>query len=197
MPTPPRILIIYAHSDPHRSRVNRKLADAAKTLPNVRVHDLYETYPDFHIDTSFEQQLLTTSDLVIFQHPIQWYGMPSLLKEWVDVVLEHGWAYGVDGTALRGKDFWLVVSTGGMADSYQPTGYHRHPFSAFLPPFKQTAELCGMRWLPPYILHGAHHASEDVVAAHVDTYVTRLRSYPAWPGLAEISHPVNDAPEAR
>lgn len=190
MPPLPQILVIYAHPAPHRSRINRRLAHAAKNLPNVHVHDLYETYPDFHIDISFEKNLLTSADLLVFQHPIQWYSMPSLLKEWVDVVLEQGWAYGPNGNALHGKDFWLVTSTGGAADSYQATGYHGHPFSAFLPAFKQTAELCGMRWLPPLVFHGAHQTSEDIVEAHIDTYLQRLRTYPNWAELKEAGYPV-------
>lgn len=184
MSVSPRILILYAHAAPHRSRVNRLLADAARTLPHVHVHDLYETYPDFHIDVAHEQALLTDADLVVFQHPIQWYGTPALLKEWFDVVLEHGWAYGSGGVALQNKGYWLVATTGGSHESYQESGHHQRPFSAFLPPFKQTARLCGMHWLPPHILHGAHQTDDASVAAHVARYRERLASYPHWPELA-------------
>jgi glutathione-regulated potassium-efflux system ancillary protein KefF len=186
MSPPPRIIILYAHSAPHRSRVNRRLAEAALTMPNACVHDLYEAYPDFDIDVPREQALLSEADLVVFQHPIQWYSMPALLKEWVDVVLEHGWAYGEDGNALRNKDFWLVATTGGPHESYQESGYHHNLFSAFLPPIRQTVELCGMRWLPPYILHGAHHVDDDTVAAHIAHYRERLATYPHWPELNPI-----------
>lgn len=183
MSASPSILVLYAHSAPHRSRVNRRLVEAASTVPNVRLHDLYETYPDFNIDVAHEQALLADADLVIFQHPIQWYSAPALLKEWFDVVLEHGWAYGTGGTALRGKHYWLVATTGGASESYQETGYHRRPFSAFLPPFEQTARLCGMHWLPPYILHGAHQTDDATVEAHVARYRERLATYPHWPEL--------------
>jgi glutathione-regulated potassium-efflux system ancillary protein KefF len=176
---PPRILILYAHSAHQHSSVNRRLVETVRTLPHVHVHDLYETYPDFHIDVPYEQALLAESDLIVFQHPIQWYGMPSLLKEWVDAVLEDGWAYG-SGSALHGKDFWLVVTAGGTQQAYTDNGYHRHPFSAFLPPFQQTALLCGMRWLPPLVLHGARQADATVVDEHVLHYRQRLVSYPDW-----------------
>jgi putative NADPH-quinone reductase len=191
MPLLPRILVIYAHSAPHRSRINRQLVEAAKTLSNVQVRDLYELYPDFHIDIPQEQELLASADLVIFQHPIQWYSMPALLKEWFDMVLEHGWAYGPGGDALRGKDFWLVATTGGIAESYQESGYHRHSFSAFLPPFEQTAQLCGMRWITPHILHGAHQVDENAVNAHIAHYLERLRNYPHWPELGQAHNDAN------
>jgi glutathione-regulated potassium-efflux system ancillary protein KefF len=176
----PRILILYAHAAPRRSRVNRQLADAAATLPQVRLHDLYEAYPDFDIDVPAEQALLEAADLIVFQHPIQWYGMPALLKQWVDIVLEDGWAYGAQGTALHGKDFWLVATAGGELGAYQDNAYHGYSFDAFLPPFKQTAQLCGMRWLEPLILFGARQASDQAVEKHVAHYRARLQSYPDW-----------------
>jgi glutathione-regulated potassium-efflux system ancillary protein KefF len=185
-----RILILYAHPTPHHSRVNRRLVEAAQAVPNVRVHNLYETYPDFYIDTQREQALLADADLIVFQHPIQWYSMPSLLKEWVDVVLEYGWAYGPEGTALRGKDFWLVATTGSVEESYQAGGYHGHEFPAFLPPIQQTALLCGMRWLPPLILHGAQKVDDAVIDTHVAAYLQRLVSYPDWPELAATGYPL-------
>ena len=82
--------------------------------------------------------------------------MPPLMKLWVDDVLAFGWAYGPGGNALRGKDLWLVATTGGPEDSYRPDSYNRYFFDAFLPPYEQTAALCGMRFLPPLMLHGAH-----------------------------------------
>jgi putative NADPH-quinone reductase len=183
MSSAPRILVVYAHPTHRYSKVNRRLIDAARSLPNVLVDDLYETYPDFYIDVEREQTSLAGADLIVFQHPIQWYSMPSLLKEWVDVVLEDGWAYGPSGTALLGKDFWLVATTGGPGESYHETGYHRHSFSAFLPPIEQTIDLCGMRWLPPLILHGAHQVDDAVVEAHAERYRQRLATYPDWPEL--------------
>lgn len=183
-----RILILYAHPSSEQSRANRALAAAARALPNVRVHDLYEAYPDFYIGVQHEQQSLAAADLIVFQHPIQWYGMPSLLKEWVDTVLEYGWAYGAGGSALRGKDFWLAATTGSPQDSYREGGRHGHDFSAFLPPFRQTARLCGMRWRPPHILHGADQVDEHALARHVEAYQARLRAYPDWPDQETAQH---------
>ncbi len=186
---PPGILVVYAHPTAHSSRVNRLMADAARTLAHVNVHDLYDTYPDFDINVRQEQALLGKADLIVFQHPIMWYSMPSLLKEWLDVVLETGWAHGHGGTALHGKDFWLAATAGGSNESYQAGGYHGREFSAFLPPFQQTAALCGMRWLPPYILHGAHRVDDAAVARHVEGYLAQLADYPNWCGAATVHFP--------
>jgi glutathione-regulated potassium-efflux system ancillary protein KefF len=112
--------------------------------------------------------------------------MPPLMKLWLDEVLAFGWAYGPEGTALQGKDLWLVTSTGGADDSYQPSSYNRYHFEAFMPAYEQTATLCGMRFLPPMALHGAHRVSGDELSAHAQTLAERLHSYPAWPELDDL-----------
>jgi glutathione-regulated potassium-efflux system ancillary protein KefF len=100
--------------------------------------------------------------------------MPALLKEWIDVVFESGWAYGNGATGLKGKGYLLAVTTGGAADAYRPGGAHGYDFADFLPPYRQTARLCGMQWQEPLVLHGAHHASDAEVAAHVRRFIERI-----------------------
>ena len=191
MPSPD-VLVITAHPQMEQSRINRRLMQAAARQPaaesgsTVLVRDLYSLYPDYLIDVPAEQELLLEAKLIVWQHPIQWYSMPPLMKLWVDEVLAFGWAYGPGGTALRGKDLWLVATTGGPQDSYHPDSYNRYFFDAFLPPYEQTATLCGMRFLPPLVLHGAHKADEAEVQEHLEVYLQRLNSYPRWPELDEL-----------
>ncbi len=135
--------------------------------------------------------------LLVLMHPVQWYSMPALLKLWLDEVLTFGWAYGPGGTALQGKDLWLVATTGGPESSYHPASYNRYFFDAFLPPYEQTAALCGMRFLPPLVLHGAQRASEEAVSTHVKIFQDRLRSYPHWAELADLAQcPACEVPAA-
>ena len=183
------VLVLIAHPQMEQSRVNRRLTRALAALPGasgVQLRDLYTLYPDYLIDIEAEQAALGAARLVVWQHPVHWYSMPPLMKLWVDEVLAFGWAYGPGGTALRGKDLWLVLSTGGPEDSYHPASYNRYRFEAFLPPYEQTAVLCGMRFLPPFLLHGAHRAEDAEVAAHEADYIDRLRTYPHWPEIEEI-----------
>lgn len=181
----PAALVIAAHPHLQQSRANRAALRAAAQTP-ARLRDLYALYPDYLIDIGAEQAALAQAQLIVWQHPIHWYSTPPLMKLWIDEVLAFGWAYGPGGSALRGKDLWLVASTGGPEDSYRPDSYNRYFFDAFLPPYEQTAALCGMRFLPPLLLHGAHHTSNAQIEAHAQTYAQRLRSYPDWPELADL-----------
>jgi len=186
-PAVPRTLVILAHPQPEHSRVSRALADAARALgPEVAVRDLYALYPDYLIDPAAEQAALAGVRLLVWLHPIHWYGMPPLMKLWLDEVFAFGWAYGPGGTALHSADLWLAVSTGGSEASYHPQGHNRHFFDAFLPPYEQTAALAGLRFLPPLVLHGAHRASDAEVDAHARLFAQRLASHPDWPELADL-----------
>ncbi|MFC5520372.1 NAD(P)H-dependent oxidoreductase [Polaromonas jejuensis] len=192
----PDIYVIAAHPTWRESRVNRPLMQAAQALPRVQVQDLYSSYPDYAIDVAREQAALARARLVVLLHPIQWYSMPALQKLWLDDVLSYGWAYGQDGRALQGKDLWLVATTGGPEASYHPQGYNRYFFEAFLPPYEQSAVLCGMRFLPPMVLHGAHRVSKEAVAEHLAVFSQRLQSYPDWPELEDLEqHPACVVPK--
>ena len=192
-PHPPqsvaRIVVLCAHPHLEHSRITRAFAraSAAASMTHVELRDLYALYPDYLIDAAAERRALADAALVVWLHPVHWYGMTPLLKLWADEVLAFGWAYGPGGKALRGKDLWLVASTGGSAAAYRPDGLNRYFFDAFLPPYEQTAELVGMRFLPPMVLHGAHRLSDAEIEMHAQTFVARLASYPDWPEIDDIA----------
>jgi glutathione-regulated potassium-efflux system ancillary protein KefF len=185
-----QILVLAAHPHLEHSRVNAQMmrsAAASSLAGRVQVRDLYALYPDYLIDVAAEQRELAAAQLVVWLQPLHWYGMTPLLKLWVDEVFAFGWAYGPGGKALVGKDLWLVASTGGAEDSYRPQGTNQHFFDAFLPPYEQTAALCGMRFLPPLLLHGAHRVGEAELAAHAQVFGQRLQSYPEWPEIEQMA----------
>lgn len=165
-----RILVLFAHPALEKSRVNRKLMAAVRDLPGVTFHDLYEAYPEFDIDVRREQALLVEHDLIVLQHPFFWYSTPALLKEWQDLVLEHGWAYGSEGRMLEGKRALSVVTTGGSEPAYEPNGHNRFTMRQFLAPIAQTFRLCGVEYLPPFVVHGTHGMTAEKVRSHADDY---------------------------
>lgn len=157
------VLLLYCHPWPHKSRYNRRLQEVARKVPNVAIRDLYELYPTMHVNEEAEQQALRQADAVVLQFPIYWFSAPALLKEWMDVVLQNGFAYGEGGDALKGKKAILAVSTGGDMSSYQLGAKHGAEIAAFLLPFKMTAEFCGMTVDEPFITFNARDLDYDVI----------------------------------
>lgn len=167
---PANILVILSHPTLEHSRVNQRLILEAKSHPQVEISDLYEQYPDFHIDVKWEQHRITEYDVLVFQHPIYWYSCPSLMKEWIDLVLAYNYAYGPEGKALESKTWLSVVSTGGNQSSYEEEGLHNHSLEDFLKPFKFTAKLCNMKYETPKIVYNAHKLTSETLERAAKDY---------------------------
>ena len=119
------VLVLVAHPQMEQSRVNLRLMRAAGEVAaashgRVEVRDLYALYPDYVIDVPAEQAALAQAQLVVWQHPLHWYGMPPLLKLWLDEVFAYGWAYGQGTQAQLGFIPFRHTDTGGPEDSYRP-----------------------------------------------------------------------------
>ena len=151
----PRMLVVLAHPALERSRANRALMVAVEFTPEARLHDLYETYPDFLVDVRAEQERLAAHDVIVLQFPLYWYSSPALLKEWLDLVWVHGFAYGDTGRALRGKTLAIACTTGAREASLGAFCQEGCGVGDFLRPFEAAARQCGMRWGEPFVAHGA------------------------------------------
>lgn len=173
-----RANLYFSHPQPQRSRVNAELRRAIGQgeVPSLKVFDLYEMYPDFEIDVAFEKQQLLQADLLIFQHPFYWYSCPPIMKQWIDRVLEVGFAYGPGGNALVGKKWLQVISAGGGAEAYRAEGSNHYTMEELLRPFERTAKLCGMQYLEPLIVYGARRISDQELDRAGKEYVHRIQS---------------------
>ncbi|WP_264876123.1 NAD(P)H-dependent oxidoreductase [Vibrio agarivorans] len=156
-----RLLVLYAHPAQHRSEANRPLFNVAQKMAGVTTVDMYAEYPKFNINIDLEQQRLLDHDVIIFQFPLYWYSTPAILKEWQDLVLEYGFAYGTDGTALKDKLFVCALTAGGKHEAYHADGYNHFTIRELLQPLEQMARLTHMRYLPPLALFGSRTALEE------------------------------------
>jgi glutathione-regulated potassium-efflux system ancillary protein KefG len=165
-----RILVLFAHPRLRQSVVQRALLGAIAGLPGITVHDLYACYPDLMIDAQREQAAMLEHDLLVLQHPLYWYSSPAIVKEWLDIVLEQGWAYGAGGNRLHGKFLLNALSTGGPQEAYHGKGRNRFPLRSLLAPFDQTAYLCGMGWLEPFVVHAGRKLDDAALSSRAERY---------------------------
>lgn len=171
-----KTLIQFCHPALEKSRANRALIDAVSGMEGVTVNDLYEEYPDFQINIRREQELMEAHERIVWQHPFYWYSAPALMKEWFDVVLTYGWAYGKGGEALHGKRVKSVITTGGSKEAYCPQGYNCFTMDELLRPIQQTAGLCGMVYLEPMVIFDALHLEGAALKEATDGYRECLMS---------------------
>ena len=156
-----KVLLLFAHPSQERSEINTPMFKLASKIDGVTAIDLYREYPTFRIDVDKEQQRLLAHDIVIMQFPLYWYSTPALLKEWQDLVLEYGFAYGHEGTMLHGKTLLCAITAGGAEAAYRKEGYNHFTIRELLHPLEQTASLTGMRYLAPFTLFSSRTAAEE------------------------------------
>ena len=150
----PNILIISGHPDLKTSLANKTILETLDTsdLPFV-LHRL--DLLGWDLDVEKEQSYVREADVIVFQFPLYWYSYPAIIKNWVEKVFAHGFAYGSKGTALTGKHLMVSFTVGGGSDHYRKGGQNRHPVEEFLYNFEQMAELCHMIYEPPVYSFGS------------------------------------------
>lgn len=166
--------VLVFHPNLADSRVNAALARAARTAHGVRVRDMYSLYPESRVDVAMEHEVLSAADRIVLQFPMYWYSSPALLKQYLDDVLTYGWAYGSNGTALRGKDLLIAVSPGGDAGKYTQEGEVGFSVDELLSPFHATSNLIRTNYLAPFITAGTMSISTQDLAAQCERYIHAL-----------------------
>tara|TARA_R110002049_G_scaffold183679_2_gene351632 strand:- start:7156 stop:7752 length:597 start_codon:yes stop_codon:yes gene_type:complete len=194
-----KILVLFSHPKFEKSRANSILVNYIKDLEGVTFHDLYEQYPDFHIDVPVEKELLIAHDIIIWHHPFYWYSCPPLMKQWIDMVLEFGWAYGPEANALNSKICLNAITTGGSKEVYCSEGSNSFTVRQFLRPFEQTANLCGMSYLPPFAVMGTHQLNDNQLENLGSQYVKFIQLLQAGETLEDFKTLsfINDIPQLK
>jgi len=167
------ILIILAHPDINKSRINKALLRGIEGKEGLVVSDLYSKYPNFNVDSDAEQKLLSAAEVIILQYPFYWYNCPPMLKQWLDKVLLPGFAYGKNGNHLAGKLMLSTVSADGTMAGYQKTGYNFYTMNELLRPIELTAKFCKMRYRDPFVVYD----TDNITAAALNEIVLE---YSAW-----------------
>jgi NAD(P)H dehydrogenase (quinone) len=188
-------LWVLAHPNPHS--LNAHLCDTgSKALRGagwvVEVSDLYATGWDPILvtesgpDVAAEQNRLRRADLVVLQFPLWWYGMPAMLKGWIDRVFEAGFAYDViDPTSgrarkygdggLAGKRALAIVTAGDRPGSLEPRGISGSIEDVLWPLLHGTFWYTGMEALRPHLVTGARDLAPTDVTLVEKHLSRRLR----------------------
>lgn len=132
----------------------------------------------FAADIEEELRKVEVCDLMIWQFPLWWFGLPAALKGWVDRVFAMGRAYGggrVYGTGIfRGKRAMLSLTTGGPEASYRPGGFNGDLQGILRPIHRGILEFSGFSVLAPHVVFGPVRLSDEERSAALIAYGERL-----------------------
>jgi NAD(P)H dehydrogenase (quinone) len=127
-----------------------------------------------------ELRKLEACDLLILQFPLGWFGMPAILKGWVDRVMAMGRTYGYGSIyrtgKFRGKRAMLSLTTGGPEEAYRKGGFNGDIEGVLRPVQRGVLEFLGFDVLAPQIHYGPVRAEPEKRLAWLSNYAQRLQS---------------------
>ncbi len=136
----PKTLVILAHPNIKESIGNKIISNLIALEGNVEVRHLDQLYPDFKIDIEAEQQALLEAKTIVFQYPLFWYSTPAILKEWIDQVMQYGFAFG-SNSKLTNKQVIVSFTLGSPDKDYPQEVLDKIAF-----PFIGLASYCKMNY---------------------------------------------------
>ena len=119
-------------------------------------------------------------DLMIWQFPMWWFGLPATLKGWVDRVFAMGRTYGggriyADGV-FRGKRALLSLTTGGPEGAYRKGGFNGDIMAMLRPVQRGMLQFVGFGVLEPQIVYGPVRLTDEQRQQQLAAYAARLQN---------------------
>lgn len=171
-----KTLLIVSHPYPEQSQTIKALQETAESLPGVTVRNLEALYGSDTeaFDIAAEQLAHEGADRVVYLFPIHWFNLTPMLKAYLNQVWTYGWAFGPEGTALKGKEMLVVASAGATPHTYSEAGLVRSSIEEVLTPMKASAYYVGMNYSSPLAFFGARGADHKRLAEFQSAFKERL-----------------------
>ena len=125
-----------------------------------------------------EMDKLEACDILIFNFPLWWFGLPAILKGWVDRVFAMGFTYGngkgvYENGVFKEKTAFITMTTGGPEMAYNG-GKNGDLDTILFPIHHGMFYFVGMTVLPPFICFSPARKSDDELKAELERYTTYL-----------------------
>lgn len=154
-------VVISGHPNIGRSYANKTILSKLETIETLDIRYLIKMYPNYQIQAEKEIEALIRAKNIVLQFPFHWYGVPPILKMWIDTITTP-LVYGEYKGALANKLLIISSTTGGPKESYSPTGYNKHTMKEFLLPITKLGDSLGMNMIEPVIVYSASAQVDDL-----------------------------------
>jgi len=130
-------------------------------------------------DVADELRRLLAADLLLLLFPLWWFGLPAMLKGWIDRVFVSGAVYGrtavFEQGRLCGKRALVAVSTGAPQQAFGPQALNGDMADILMPLHRGVLGFTGMTVLPPFVAHHVPYAGAQARGAMLDAWRAHLQ----------------------
>lgn len=161
-----KTLVLFAHPYLEHSNSNRELINFYERHQHYTFRDLYEDYPDFHIAAFRERKRLIEYDRIIFHFPLIWFGLPPLLKLWIDEVFDLKWIKESSDKPLKGKEAFILTTAGGRENEFTKDGLYAFTIEELLSSLITTLRINGVEVKQIMSVYEADVLSKKEIISH-------------------------------
>ena len=149
-----------------------------------------------------ELEKVKWADFIIFNFPIYWFGMPAIMKGWIDRVFVSGYCYGgtrfYDYGGLRGKKAMLSFTIGSQKHMFGSRAVHGELEAMIRPIQRGILGYLGFTVLPPFVAFHVPYISHEARVQYLRDYQERLQNldrltpleFPSLDDFDEKMHPL-------
>lgn len=171
-----KTLVIFAHPYLEHSNSNRELINFYERHQHYAFRDLYEDYADFHIHAFRERKRIKNYDRIIFQFPMIWFGMPPLLRLWIDEVFDRAWLNQPEENPFLNKEIFILVTTGGKKHSFQKDGRYGYTVEELISGLIVSLKVFGANIKEIRIVYESHKLSKKQIVEEKQKLIAALKS---------------------
>lgn len=140
----------------------------------------------FSEEIAREQARVAEADLLVFQFPLWWGGVPAVVKGWIERVMAYGFAY-ADGLrfeagVFRGRRAMVSMTTGGLPQRFgRGAAYGELEDQVLWQLQHLVLEYMGYELERPFVAYGVPRVDAARRVAYLDEFADRLLEAAARP----------------
>lgn len=167
-------LVLFAHPFLEFSDANRELIEVYKRDSNFYFKDLYEEFPDMHIPAFRERKRIADYDRYVFHFPLIWFGMPPLLRLWIDEISDGNWLIGKEPNPFENKDVHIIITSRNHESSFCHEGKYCYSVDELISGFLVTLKIFKARVQTIYPIFEVEKLSKEQLIECQNKIITSI-----------------------
>ena len=162
--------MLFAHPYLEYSESNKQLLNFYVRHHQYSFRDLYEEYPDFHILSFRERKRIMEFERIIFHFPLIFFGIPPLLKLWIDEVFDIKWRLDPNENPMKGKEAVILITAGSKEELFGRDGLYQYTVEEMISGLLVTLKTNEIKLLDILPIYNAENINKKQIIAHKATF---------------------------
>ncbi len=169
-----KTLVLFAHPFLEYSNTHRELLRMYDPAKGYHIKDLYEQFPDMHVPAFRERKRIVNYDRYIFHFPLIWFGVPSLLRLWMDEVSDADWLSGLAQNPFDNKEVFIIVTSRNKETSFTKEGRYGYTIEEMVSGLMVNLNVFNAKIKLVYPIFEAEKLNDHEIELHIQKFLKHI-----------------------